>query len=200
MIPINNNRIYYKELFMEKCLLTKLLTFLEDKERCLAAGYTHYENYRRDSGFLLHQIIILGYNRIEKENIKVDITYSKDQPIYWIYATCIGDRPLKYMRSIIKTFCSGKETFAMKTIMKLSTALCVLINTKIVCNTASINKFEDKFMLKVLDNMRMMPEETQLFPTVDTDGMYNFKNFTLENLYMTNKVFDAIIEGITHNI
>jgi len=82
MIPINNNRIYYKELFMEKCLLTKLLTFLEDKERCLAAGYTHYENYRRENGFLLHQIIILGYNRIEKENIKVDITYLKDQPIY----------------------------------------------------------------------------------------------------------------------
>ena len=199
MNPIGPSRIYYKELFAEKCLLAKLLTFLEDKERCFAAGYTHYENYRRDNGFPLHQIIILGYDHIEKENIKVDITYTNDNQIYWIYATCTGDRPIKYMRSIIKTFCKGKESFAMKTIMKLSSALCVLINTKIVCNTV-INKSEDKFILKVLNNMRMATEGTELFPTVDTDGRFYFKNFTLENLYMTNKVFDAIIEGITHNI
>ena len=195
--PINKK--YYSELFATKCLLTKLMEFLLDKDRCLAAGYTHYENYRREKGSFGHQIIILGYNRIEKENLKIGISYllNKD-PIYWIHATCIGDRPLKYMRSIIKTFCSGKETFAMKTIMNLSTALCVLINMRVVSNTI-IDYEDDKFILNVLKNMRMTLDEMELFPTVMYDTA-NLNTFTLENLHMTDKVFNAIIEGITNNI
>jgi len=201
MLPVTTmNKKYYNEIFMEKCLLTKLLTFLEDKERCHAAGYTYYTNYRHGSGIFLHQTITIGYDNPEKENITADITYTNDNHLlYWVHVTCIGPRFLKYMRSIIETYCQGKETFAMRTVMRLSKAECVLASARIICNKV-LNKAKDGFMLEVLNNMHMTTEEARLFPLVETDGVYDLKRFTLENLNITNKVFDAIIEGITHHI
>ena len=193
---------YYTEVFTKKCMLIKLMSFLLDEDKCRAAGYTHYSKYRRGYGAFCHQIILLGYNHVERENIKIDIIYRQDKPvpIHWIYASCIGDRPLKYMRSIIKTFCLSKNTHEMKLLLTNPNSSCVLINTKIVSD-AEIDYEDDKFILKVLKTMRMAPEETHLFPTVDTtEGTCNLNTFTLENLHMTDKVFNAIIEGITNNI
>lgn len=200
MNPNDPNRKYYKELFAKKSMLIKLFTFLLNKEKCHDAGYEYYHHHFYGSGHFCHDIIMIGYEHPEKENIRVDVTYDdNDNPLYWLYITCKGDRPLKYIRSIIKTFCRGKETFEMNTILNLSTSLCKIVSMRIISKSI-INHKTDDFILKVLENMRMRPEETRMFPMVDTDGILGLETLTIENLYMTNKIFDTIIEGITNNI
>ena len=194
------SRKYYKELFVMRSMLIKLFTFLLNEEKCHAAGYEYYYHHLYGSGPFCHDVIMIGYEHPEKENIRVDVTYDEnDNPLYWLYITCKGERPLKYIRYIINTFCRGKETFEMNTILKLYSSLVKIVSMRII--SKSIIKHEsDDFMLKVLENMRMRPEETRMFPMVDMDCILGLNTFTLDNLYMTNKIFDAIIEGITHNI
>lgn len=200
MNPNDPSRKYYKELFAMRSMLIKLFTFLLNEEKCHAAGYEYYQHHLYGSGHYCHDVIMIGYAHPEKENIRVDITYDEnDSPVYWLHITCKGDRPLKYMRSIIKTFCCGKETFEMNTILNLSTSLCRMVSMRIISKSI-INYETDDFMLKILENMRMRPEETRMFPTVYMDGILGLETFTLDNLYMTNKIFDAIIGGISHNI
>ena len=117
------SRHVYSELFIMRCMLLQLTEFLEDDKACKEVGYAYHRRYQWESGGKMDcDTIVVGYEDIEREKLRFDITYDKNPEFkhHRIYLNIKGERFMVYTRRFIDKFfsCNLKYDYDMQCIYK----------------------------------------------------------------------------------
>jgi len=208
MDRISLSRHIYSELFIMRCILLKLATFLEDENACKAAGYNYYSKYKWTSGKIEYYTIALGYNDIENEKLRFDICCNTKPEIkhQHLYLMIKGAKFMEFTKKYIQAFCSDALNFDfdMQQIM--------LNNNKKDLQVFSIPFQIDSYITidkhyKPSDTIRKMSLELpdlsrshiSIYPYiwVDTNAFdyRHLKSFTKEHLLLSQKFINGLILG-----
>jgi len=197
----------YSELFIMRCMLLRLITFLEDENACKAAGYNYYSKYKWTSGKVEFYTISLGYDECGREKLRFDISHNtrpeiKHQHVYLIIK---GAKFMDYTKKYIETFCSSalKYGFDMQQIMANNKKDLQVFSIPFpIDSSIPIDKHykpSDTIRNMILELPDLSKRHISIYPyiwfDVDANEHQLLKSFTKEHLLLSQKFINGPILG-----